>query len=97
MTVKVPKFGDADDIWLSRGMPHPFTGRPMQKKERIRAWQIRGGGPAGKKCADCAHLRAHRRTKTFYKCGLKKITHGPGTDIGYRDPACADFVQENDQ
>lgn len=89
--MKVPVFGDERDIFLSKGMPSPFTGEPMAKKVRIRAWQIRGEGPSGMKCADCDNLRAVRKTKTFYKCGLRKITHGPGTDIGYRDPACADF------
>lgn len=50
-----------------------------------------GTGPAGKACRDCAHLRKREASRAYYKCGLVKPTHGPGTDIRLRDAACMFF------
>lgn len=50
-----------------------------------------GSGPAGETCRTCAHYSGHRTNKIFRKCGLLRSvwTHGPGTDILARSPACA--------
>lgn len=54
---------------------------------------IPGIGPEGKTCRDCDHIRRIRIGKTYIKCGLMQHawTHGPGTDIKARTPACSKF------
>lgn len=55
-----------------------------------------GTGPEGKCCRDCAHKRRSEGTsKTFLKCELMRPvwTHGYGTDIKSRSPACAKFQE----
>lgn len=49
-----------------------------------------GTGPKGETCGTCLHLDGQSRGRTFYKCGLmrKDWTHGRGTDILKRSPAC---------
>lgn len=53
-----------------------------------------GSGPEGKTCGDCAHYtRVEYHNKTYRKCGKVRAhwTHGPGTDIRRKDPACRYF------
>lgn len=53
-----------------------------------------GSGPAGETCRSCAHYcRVQGGVKTYPKCGLVKWSHGPGTDIKARAPACAQWRQ----
>lgn len=49
-----------------------------------------GSGPSGETCRTCAHIyRVETGSrKTFRKCALVKPTHGPGTDIRAKAPAC---------
>lgn len=51
-----------------------------------------GSGPKGETCGTCQH-RTHVRggAKEYQKCELcrKSWTHGPGSDIRAKDPACA--------
>jgi hypothetical protein len=50
-----------------------------------------GSGPEDETCGTCRHLaRVHYHDKTYRKCGLMKHnwTHGPGSDIRRKDPAC---------
>lgn len=49
----------------------------------------------GKTCRSCQHLVRVSYGKTFYKCGLirSQWTHGVGTDIRLKDPACDKFEQ----
>jgi hypothetical protein len=69
-----------------------MTGHTMEPKRRIPLWEIRGAGPSGKRCLDCVHLTARGGTvKTYFKCSLARMTRGPATDIGSRDPACSKF------
>lgn len=53
---------------------------------------IPGRGPEGETCRTCEHSRlcGQGHAKTFYKCVLvKRIwTHGQGTDILAKSPAC---------
>ena len=46
-----------------------------------------GTGPEGETCGTCKHAKRGRR---FSKCGLARArwTHGRGTDILLRAPAC---------
>lgn len=50
-----------------------------------------GTGPEGETCGSCAHYSVQRYSKTYRKCALTKAawTHGPGTDIRAKDPACS--------
>lgn len=50
-----------------------------------------GTGPPGETCRSCRHCcRLPHASKTFLKCGLceRQWTHGPGSDIRARWPAC---------
>ena len=56
-----------------------------------------GGGPAGKRCAECKHRVAvvwHNRT--YQKCGLMREhwTHGAGSDIRAAWSACRRFDEK---
>lgn len=76
--------------------------RALTKKERRKllygqigtvpkghAWTP-GSGPAGETCKTCAHITRNKWGRVYLKCGLTKAkwTHGPGSDIRARDPAC---------
>lgn len=49
-----------------------------------------GTGPAGETCGSCRHICRHPSGR-YRKCGVVRAlwTHGPGTDIKARSPACA--------
>ena len=48
-----------------------------------------GTGPYDETCRTCFHrTRHHYHGKVYNKCGLVKPTHGPGTDILCKSPAC---------
>ena len=49
-----------------------------------------GTGPAGETCKSCKHIARIRRSSTYIKCGLarERWTHGGGTDILTKAPAC---------
>lgn len=51
-----------------------------------------GTGPEGETCKTCKHKRSFGNPgKHFVKCGLRRDTwtHGEGTDILARSPACS--------
>lgn len=51
-----------------------------------------GTGPAGERCGTCEHdVRIQYHDKSYHKCVLcqKNWTHGPGSDIKQKTPACA--------
>lgn len=53
-----------------------------------------GSGPEGESCVTCKNLSGGRyHNRTYYKCALIKPTHGPGTDIRLRAPACSFWAQ----
>lgn len=55
-----------------------------------------GTGPASETCKTCRHLRRvkwHR--KAYFKCGLVRATHGPGTDIRAGAAACREWESPN--
>jgi hypothetical protein len=50
-----------------------------------------GSGPKGETCRTCQHYtRASYHNRVYRKCWLAKPrwTHGPGSDIRAKDPAC---------
>lgn len=56
-----------------------------------------GPGPTDKKCKDCRLLTYNQHQKRYYKCQLRGITSGPGTDHRMTWPACGRFIQRVDQ
>lgn len=50
-----------------------------------------GRDPEGRKCKTCALLYYRQASKRFYKCKLRKATHGPGSDHKVNWPACGKF------
>jgi len=52
-----------------------------------------GTGPSGETCGSCKHIF---RTKRYRKCELRKATwtHGPGSDILARSPACKSWEHD---
>lgn len=57
---------------------------------------VPGHGPPGETCGTCAQLAWSRRySRTYYKCWLLKAswTHGYGTDVRLKDPACRLWAQ----
>jgi hypothetical protein len=54
-------------------------------------------GPRGETCGSCKHLECNAQySKRFYKCGLLRWTHGPGTDIRLKDPSCSRWEPKPD-
>lgn len=51
-------------------------------------WMDVGKAAEGLTCKTCRFLVGVKFSKTYYKCGLWKITHGPGTQIATTDQAC---------
>ena len=83
--MSAPVFGDPIDIARARAQG---PGRGRRKPGQPWA-DVRGAGPAGKTCKSCSLLGANGGCgKTYYKCTATKTTHGPGTDIRLKDPAC---------
>ena len=51
-----------------------------------------GTGPVGERCGSCRHdVRVEGNTRYYHKCALCRPnwTHGPGSDIKQKAPACA--------
>jgi hypothetical protein len=69
-----------------------------RKKYEPRGYACRpGSGPAGETCGTCAYaVGIGYHDKRYYKC--RKIefrwTHGPGTDIRLKSPACKLWERE---
>jgi hypothetical protein len=51
-----------------------------------------GPGPAGKRCKECRLLLRNVKSRTYFKCELRGVTNGPGTDHRANWPACGRFV-----
>lgn len=80
--MKVPSlFGGDVDITQNKG------GAP--KKNGLYA-STAGTGPDNETCKTCKHLFSFTMAKTYYKCLLVKHhwTHGSGTDVKVKTPAC---------
>ena len=56
-----------------------------------------GTGPEGESCGTCRYaVRRKLSSKSVYKCELARRcwTHGPGSDIRLKDPACGGWRAE---
>lgn len=65
-------------------LPQPFPPRKGHAADP-------GTGPQGETCGTCRHYaRAKHHDYYHLKCGLMREfwTHGPGSDIRAKDPAC---------
>lgn len=72
----------------------PFEGEPKKPRGGYAAHP--GTGPEGETCGSCRHVTGHRRSRTYYKCGLVQMTFGPGTDIRLKSPACWRWEKEKE-
>lgn len=65
------------------------TGKHYTRPMGYRA--MPGTGPVGETCGSCAHLAKVRMSRSYPKCGLMRPvwTHGRGTDVLVRSPACS--------
>lgn len=71
----------------------PFTAMELSifKAGRNATPHRPGTGPAGESCKTCRHLSpVEYHNKHYLKCGLMRAlwSHGPGTDIRAKWPAC---------
>lgn len=57
--------------------------------------QVYGPGPEDKQCCDCVRLHtiSFWSGRTVYKCDLRKLTRGRGSDHGAKYPTCGRFVE----
>lgn len=70
------------DAWL-------VTQPPPQENPMVNKF---GKGPDGVVCKDCAcFVRRGGYSKTYFKCRLRGITSGPGTDHRAGWQACGQF------
>lgn len=55
-----------------------------------------GRGPEGATCRTCRWIVCHESParKRFYKCRLRGVTSGPGTDHRLKWPACGRYAKE---
>lgn len=75
-------------------VPAEFTNRSLRGYA-----DVPGSGPTGETCGTCRHKARLRYAKTYYKCALQRgyWTHGPGTDIKLRSPACRKWESATDR
>lgn len=76
-------FGELDTL------PLPALTPSGKRRTKASGYPRRpGSGPAGQTCANCIPTGGHR--KTYFKCAVIRYrwTHGPGTDILKKSPAC---------
>lgn len=91
----------AEQFVLFPGVPLPAEQRTTVVKDsggvkRYRSLpngyaRIPGTGPAGETCGSCANcVRVQGGSRAFPKCLVIQFrwTHGPGTDIRCKSPAC---------
>ena len=84
---QVPIFGDPR--WIAAAVAPGYSKGKGGRKTGQPWAELRGPGPAGKTCKSCAFLINNGHgLRAYYKCGKVPVTHGPGTDIRLKDPAC---------
>jgi hypothetical protein len=79
-------FGEA----VAEMPPVPAKGNRKGTQPKGYAWTP-GTGPEGETCKTCLHYVVKQyHVKTYRKCGLMESvwTHGPGSDILAKSPAC---------
>lgn len=57
-----------------------------------------GKGPKGAKCKNCRNfIRIVWRSKTYFKCYLRKFSHSANTDHRANWPACKQYEEQAKQ
>ncbi len=79
-----------DTLKLEFGKPIP---KELLKKHANPCLRVYGKGPEGKTCKRCQHLFAVEHGHRYYKCDLRKLTKGPGSDHRVRWPACGRYEE----
>lgn len=93
----LPRSGQGSQDELLKIVPPPphETHRYEPVKGDNPCTRLYGAGPATKQCGECKHfLRLSYHNKTYRKCDLRKITHGPGSDHKAMWQACGKFEQQ---
>lgn len=81
------------------GQRMPIPGASPRQRSRATPAPV-GSGPEGETCKTCLHYtRAQYHDYVHLKCGLMRAvwTHGPGTDIKAKWPACREWVPGSQQ
>ena len=53
-----------------------------------------GPGPTNTKCKNCIHFLVKRMGNKYFKCDLRNITAGPGTDHRANWPTCGKYEEK---
>jgi hypothetical protein len=81
---------------LFADLPPVTLPSPPEPKPRNPLIALHGPGPEEARCGTCKNLlRLRYHDKTYRKCSLRGITHGPGTDHGATWPACGKYERED--
>lgn len=76
------------DEWFREQMRRPENLNPCVR--------LYGLGPVEFRCKHCRLLFKHQPAiKSFFKCELRNLTHGPGSDHRANWPACGRFEPKN--
>jgi hypothetical protein len=81
-----------NEISLDQARILEAMGKKKRKTTQPKGYAAQpGSGPAGETCKTCTHSRpTGPGNHTYWKCELirRAWTHGPGTDIRLKAPAC---------
>lgn len=66
---------------------------PTKKNKSNPCIDVYGKGPEGTRCKTCVHLYAKSYANTYYKCGLRKNTNGPGSDHKVNFTTCGKYQE----
>jgi hypothetical protein len=87
-----PSFTAKPIGWQKAGITYKdLKGRAYRRRPY---WMDVGKAAEGLTCKTCRWLVRYQRAKTYMKCGLWKITGGPGTQIASTDHACRFYGKE---
>lgn len=79
-------------------MSNDLYGQIIKVVKNIRAYAgMPGTGPKDKQCKHCSHFIRIERSKTYFKCGLGKVSSGSATDIKATAPSCQHFKEPERQ
>lgn len=86
---------------LPEGALTPAQRRTLYGKVPVKKghWMRPGTGPAGETCGTCQHyISVSGGAGTYPKCLRTRAawTHGPGSDIRKKDPACGGWQKKEE-
>jgi hypothetical protein len=77
--------------WFGLPLPEPVT-PPQPDKNTNPCIALHGPGPVGQTCKGCVHLRYPlHHSGRYWKCDLRRVSHGSATDHKVSWPACARY------